>query len=63
MNAKDTLEEMRKELEKLRVDYEVLQKSHRRLVTKVLTDRADAEHFLGQMVIDRTLLRPTWAKS
>lgn len=63
MNPNSTLEEMRKELARLQVDYEVLEKSHRRLVAKVLKDKAEAEQFLGQMVIDRTMLRPTWLKT
>lgn len=54
---------MRRELAKLQVDYEVLEKSHRRLVAKVLKDKSEAEQFLGQMVIDRTMLCPTWLKS
>ena len=47
---------------KLKLAYEVLEKSHRRLVTKVLTDRSEADHFVGQMVIDRTMATPQWLK-
>jgi len=63
MSQNVTIEEMRRELAKLQLDYQVLEKSHRRLVAKVLTDRAEADHFTGQMVVDRTLLSPSWLKS
>jgi len=63
MNSNSSIEEIRKELARLQVDYEVLEKSHRRLVAKVLKDKSEAEQFLGQMVIDRTMLRPTWLKT
>jgi len=62
MNASASIEEIRKEFAKLKVDYEVLEKSHRRLVAKVLQDKADAEHFLGQMSVDRMVLTPQWLK-
>jgi len=63
MNATATLEELRRELAKLKIEHEVLEKSHRRLVSKVLTDRATAEHFLGQSSVDRMMLTPTWLKT
>lgn len=63
MNANATLEELRRELAKLKIEHEVLEKSHRRLVSKVLTDRATAEHFLGQSSVDRMMLTPTWLKT
>lgn len=62
MTEKASLEEIRIELAKLKLAYEVLEKSHRRLVTKVLTDRSEADHFVGQMVIDRTMATPQWLK-
>jgi len=62
MTANSSLEEVRVELAKLQLAYEVLEKSHRRLVAKVLTDRSEADHFVGQMVIDRTMLTPSWLK-
>lgn len=63
MTANSTIEEIRRELAKLQVDYEVLEKSHRRLATKMLKDKSEADQFLGQMVIDRTMLCPMWLKS
>lgn len=63
MNANATVDELRKELAKLKVEFEILDKSHRRLVAKVLPDRSEAEHFLGQMTVDRMLLTPTWLKT
>jgi hypothetical protein len=63
MNQHANLEEMRRELAKLQLDFQVLEKSHRRLVSKVLTDRAEADHFAGQMVVDRTMLCPHWLKT
>jgi len=62
MTEKATIEEIRVELAKLQLAYEVLEKSHRRLVAKVLADRSETDHFVGQMVIDRTLLTPAWLK-
>jgi hypothetical protein len=62
MTPNSTIEEIRTELAKLQLAYEVLEKSHRRLVAKVLADRSEADHFVGQMVIDRTLLTPGWLK-
>ena len=62
MNATSTIEEIRIELAKLQVAHDVLEKSHRRLIAKVLTDRSEADHFAGQMVIDRTMLCPQWLK-
>ena len=63
MNQNSPIEEIRRELAKLQLDYQVLEKSHRRLVAKVLKERDEAEHFSGQMVIDRTMLCPAWLKS
>jgi len=63
MNPNSTIEEIRRELAKLQLDYQVLEKSHRRLVAKVLEDKSEAEQFLGQMVVDRTMLCPPWLKS
>ena len=62
MNVNASLEDLRKELAKLKVDYEVLEKSHRRLVAKVLQDKEEADHFLGQMPVDRLVLTPQWLK-
>lgn len=62
MTEKSSIEEIRVELARLQLAYEVLEKSHRRLVAKVLADRSEAEHFVGQMVIDRTMLTPAWLK-
>lgn len=62
MTANSNLEEIRTELAKLKVAYEVLEKSHRRLAAKVLADKSEAEAFLGQMVVDRTMLCPQWLK-
>jgi hypothetical protein len=62
MSANSSLEEVRAELTKLKIAYEVLEKSHRRLIAKVLTDKSEADHFAGQMVIDRTMLTPSWLK-
>lgn len=62
MTANSSIEEIRLELAKLKVAYEVLEKSHRRLISKVLTDKSEAEHFAGQMVIDRTMATPQWLK-
>ena len=62
MTEKSSVEEIRVELAKLQLAYEVLEKSHRRLVAKVLANRSEADHFVGQMVIDRTMLTPTWLK-
>jgi hypothetical protein len=62
MTANSNLEEIRTELAKLQLAYDVLEKSHRRLVAKVLKDKSETEHFVGQMVIDRTLLCPGWLK-
>lgn len=62
MTDKSSIEEIRIELAKLKVAYEVLEKSHRRLIAKVITDKSEAEHFAGQMVIDRTMQTPQWLK-
>jgi hypothetical protein len=62
MTTNSSIEEIRVELAKLQLAYEVLEKSHRRLVAKVLADKSEAEHFVGQMVIDRTMLTPPWLK-
>jgi hypothetical protein len=63
MTPNSTIDEIRTELAKLQLAYEVLEKSHRRLVVKVLEDKSEAEHFVGQMVVDRTILCPPWLKS
>lgn len=55
MSANSTLEELRWELAKLQIEHEVLEKSHRRLVAKVLGDPKEAEQFLGQMAVDRVV--------
>jgi hypothetical protein len=62
MNQNATIEELRRELTKLQVEFQILEKSHRRLIGKVLTDRNDADYFAGQMVVDRTMLTPAWLK-
>ena len=62
MTEKSSLEEIRVELAKLQVAYEVLEKSHRRLVAKVIKDKTESESFVGQMVIDRTMICPQWLK-
>lgn len=62
MSANASIEEIRAELAKLKLAYEVLEKSHRRLIAKVLPDKSEADHFAGQMVIDRTMLTPPWLK-
>jgi len=46
------------ELAKLQAEHEVLAKSHRRLVAKVLDDRTATEQFLGQMAVDRMMVYP-----
>lgn len=62
MNANASVDEMRRELARLQVEFEVLEKSHRRLVAKVLRDKSEAEQFLGQMAVDRMMVTPTWLK-
>jgi len=63
MNANSTIEEIRRELAKLQAEHEILEKSHRRLVTEVLREPAVAEQFLGQMAVDRVKLYPLWLKT
>jgi len=63
MNANATLEEMRRELARLKAEHEILEKSHRRLVAEVLREPAVAEQFLGQMAVDRVKLYPHWLKT
>jgi hypothetical protein len=63
MNANATIEEMRRELAKLKAENESLEKSHRRLVAEVLREPAVAEQFLGQMAVDRVKLYPHWLKT
>jgi hypothetical protein len=58
MSANSTIEEIKAELAKLQAEHEILAKSHRRLVTKVLGDPTAVEQFLGQMVVDRMLVYP-----
>lgn len=58
MNTNSTIEEIKSELAKLQAEHEILAKSHRRLVAKVLGDRAATEQFLGQMAVDRVLVYP-----
>ena len=58
MSANSDIEEIKAELAKLQAEHEILAKSHRRLVAKVLDDRAAAEQFLGQMAVDRMLVYP-----
>ena len=58
MSANSTIEEIKTELAKLQAEHEILAKSHRRLVAKVLEDRTAAEQFLGQMAVDRMLVYP-----
>jgi hypothetical protein len=58
MSANSTIEEIKAELAKLQAEHEVLAKSHRRLVAKVLDDRAATEQFLGQMAVDRMMVYP-----
>jgi hypothetical protein len=63
MNQNATIEELRRTLAKLQVEFEVLEKSHRRLAAKVIGDKSEADHFLGQMVVDRMIVTPTWLKN
>jgi hypothetical protein len=63
MNANATLDEMRRELAKLQAEHEILAKSHRELVVRVLGHTAEAQHFLGQMAVDRVKLYPHWLKT
>jgi hypothetical protein len=42
----------------LQAEHEILAKSHRRLVAKVLDDRTATEQFLGQMAVDRMMVYP-----
>ena len=58
MSANSTIEEIKTELARLRAEHEILEKSHRRLVAKVLGDRAATDQFLGQMAVDRMMVFP-----
>jgi hypothetical protein len=63
MNANSTLDEVRKELAKLQAEHEILAKSYRELVLRVIGNNAEAQHFLGQMAVDRVRLYPHWLKT
>jgi len=63
MDANSTIEEIRRELATLKVEHEILEKSHRRLVAEVLRETAVTEQFLGQMAVDRVRLYPHWLKT
>jgi len=63
MNVNSTIEEMRLELAKMKAEHEVLDRSHRRLVAKVLGDTKEAEQFLGQMAVDRVIVSRGLLKS
>jgi len=63
MSANAVIEELRLELAKLKTEHEVLERSHRRLVAKLLGDPAEAEQFLGQMAVDRVRAYPRALKS
>jgi len=63
MTANAAIEELRLELAKLKSEHEVLEKSHRRLVAKLLGDPTEAENFLGQMAVDRVRAYPRALKS
>ena len=58
MSANSTIEEIKSELAKLQAEHEILAKSHRRLVAKVLDDRTATAQFLGQMAVDRMMVYP-----
>jgi hypothetical protein len=63
MTANAAIEELRLELAKLKSEHEVLEKSHRRLVAKLLSDPTEADNFLGQMAVDRVRAYPRALKS
>ena len=63
MTANAVIEELRLELAKLKSEHEVLEKSHRRLVAKLLGDPSEAENFLSQMAVDRVRAYPRALKS
>jgi len=63
MTANAAIEELRLELAKLKSEHEVLEKSHRRLVAKLLGDATEAENFLSQMAVDRVRAYPRALKS
>jgi len=63
MSTNSTIEEMRLELAKMKAEHEVLDRSHRRLVAKVLGDPEEAEQFLGQMAVDRVIVSRGLLKS
>jgi hypothetical protein len=62
MNANASLDEIRKELAKLQAEHEILAKSHRELVLRVIGNNAEGQHFLGQMAVERVKLYPHWVK-
>ncbi|HEX5218196.1 MAG TPA: hypothetical protein VFZ59_01400 [Verrucomicrobiae bacterium] len=63
MTANAAIEELRLELAKLKSEHEVLEKSHRRLVAKLLGDPTEVENFLSQMAVDRVRAYPRALKS
>ena len=63
MSVNAAIEELRLELAKLKTEHEVLEKSHRRLVAKLLGDPTEAENFLSQMAVDRVRAFPRALKS
>lgn len=63
MTANAAIEELRLELAKLKAEHEVLEKSHRRLVAKLLGDPTEADNFLSQMAVDRVRAFPRALKS
>jgi hypothetical protein len=63
MSKNAMVDELRLELAKLRAEHEVLEKSHRRLVAKVLGDPTEAEQFLGHMAVDRVIVSRGLLKS
>ena len=63
MNANATVDEMRRELAKLKAEHEILANSYKEFVGRVLGNNADAQHFLGQMAVDRVRLYPHWVKT
>lgn len=63
MSANAAIEELRLELAKLKSEHEVLEKSHRRLVAKLLGDPIETENFLSQMAVDRVRAYPRALKT
>ena len=63
MTANAAIDELRLELAKLKSEHEVLEKSHRRLVAKLLGDPTEADNFLSQMAVDRVRAYPRALKS